>query len=141
MVAGHDQRNLKKRSPRKRLRPLWVKAFPISSGINRTFTCEGKRVSLLEAAYLEPNNRSRNPRFPEVWGILENLRAQSDFGRQNRRSLEYETGVWSSDVGFYPHFRNRLAEVCGKFRNPRARHPFRAKKPQVEALTCSCMVS
>ena len=33
-----------------------------------------------------------------------------------------------------PHFRNRLPEVCGKSRNPRAHHPFRTKKPQVEAL-------
>lgn len=35
---------------------------------------------------------------------------------------------------FFPHFRNRLPEVCGKFRNPQAHRPFRAKKPQVEAL-------
>lgn len=38
------------------------------------------------------------------------------------------------DLGFSPHFRKRLPEVCGKFRNPRAYRLFRAKKPQVEAL-------
>ena len=35
---------------------------------------------------------------------------------------------------FFPHFRNRLPEVCGKFRKPRVHRPFRVEKPQVEAL-------
>lgn len=35
---------------------------------------------------------------------------------------------------FSPRFRNRLSEVCGKFRNQRAYRPFRAKKPQLEAM-------
>ena len=56
------------------------------------------------------------------------------FLQQKRRSRKRKTGVWSAVLGFSSHFRNRRAEVCGKFRNPRARRRFRAKKPQVEAL-------
>ena len=33
-------------------------------------------------------------------------------------------GPGSPDLGFTPHFRKRLPEVCGKFRNPRARCSF-----------------
>lgn len=63
-----------------------------------------------------------------------NRRAQPDFRQQNRRPQVSKTGVWSVDLGFSRHFRNRPSEVCGKFRNPRAHGPFRAEKPQVEAL-------
>ena len=73
-------------------------------------------------------------RFPEVRGKIGNRRAQPDFRQQNRRSRKRKTGVWSVDLGFLPHFRNRCTEVCGKFRNPRARRPFPSEKPQVEAL-------
>ena len=73
-------------------------------------------------------------------GKIDNLRAQPDFLQQNRRSRKRKTGVWSADLGFSPHFRNRRTEVCGKFWNPRAHRPFRAKKPQVEALLLSGMV-
>lgn len=58
------------------------------------------------------------PHFPEVRGKIENRRAQPDFRQQNRRSPKLKTGVWSADLGFTPHFRNRPLEVCGKFRNP-----------------------
>ena len=74
------------------------------------------------------------PRFPEVRGKIENRRAQPDFWQQNRRSRKRKTGVWSADLGFSPHFRNRPLEVCGKFWNPRAHRPFCVKKPQVVAL-------
>ena len=68
-------------------------------------------------------------RISEVRGIIGNHRAQPDFRQQNRRSRKRKTGVWSADLGFTPHFWNRLTEVCGKFRNPRAHCPFRAEKP------------
>lgn len=35
---------------------------------------------------------------------------------------------------FTPHFWTHCTEVCGKFWDPRAHRPFRAEKPQVEAL-------
>ena len=73
-------------------------------------------------------------RSPEVRGKIETCRAQLDFLQQNRRSRKRKTGVWSADLDFSPHFRNRPSEVCGKFRNPRAHRPFRAEKPQVKAL-------
>ena len=73
------------------------------------------------------------PRSPEVRGKIETCRAQLDFLQQNRRSRKGKTGVWSADLDFSPHFRNRPSEVCGKFRNPRAHRPFCAEKPQVEA--------
>lgn len=75
--------------------------------------------------------------FSEVRGKIDNLRAQPDFRQQNRRSRKRKTGVWSADLGFTPHFRNRLPEVCGKFRNLRVCRPFQVKKPQVEALRYS----
>ena len=78
--------------------------------------------------------RDTGPRFPEVRGKIENRRAQPDFLQQNRRSLKVKTGVWSAVLGFSPHFRKRLPEVCGKFRNPRAHRLYRTKKPQVDAL-------
>ena len=74
------------------------------------------------------------PHFPEVRGKIGNRRAQPDFRQQNRRSRKRKTGVWSANLDFSPHFWNRRTEVCGKFRNPRAYRPFRAEKPQVEAL-------
>lgn len=80
------------------------------------------------------SGRSALPCFPEVRGKIGNHRAQSDFWQQNRRSRKRKTGVWSVDLGFSQHFRNRPPEVCGKFRNPRAHRPFREEKPQVEAL-------
>ena len=49
-------------------------------------------------------------------GKIGNLRAQTDFRQQNRRSRKSKTGVWSADLGFSPHFRNRPMEVCGKSR-------------------------
>lgn len=64
-------------------------------------------------------------RIPEVLGKIENLRAQPDYLQQNRRSRKSKTGVWSADLGFTPHFRKRLPEVCGKFRNPRAHRLFK----------------
>lgn len=67
-------------------------------------------------------------------GKIRNLRAQPDFRQQNRRSRKHKTWVWSADLGFPPHFRNRPSEVCGKFRNPRAHRHFCAKKPQLDAL-------
>ena len=72
--------------------------------------------------------------IPEVRGKISNRRVQRDYFQQNRRSRKRKTGVWSVDLGFLPHFRNRCTEVCGKFRNPRARRPFPSEKPQVEAL-------
>lgn len=78
--------------------------------------------------------RFAGPRISEVREKIGNLRAQLDFWQQNRRSRKRKTGVWSVDLGFSPHFRNRPSEVCGKFRNPRAHRPFRVEKPQVEAL-------
>ncbi|MEO2540260.1 hypothetical protein ABG983_09410, partial [Collinsella aerofaciens] len=51
-----------------------------------------------------------------------------------------KTGVWSTGLGFSPHFRNHPPEVCGKFRNPRVRCPFYEKKPQVEAMSLYGMV-
>ena len=80
------------------------------------------------------------PRFPEVRGKIGNSRAQPDFWQQNRRSRKHKTGVWSADLGFSPHFRNRSSEVCGKFLNHRARRHFFAKKPQVDALALLGMV-
>lgn len=78
--------------------------------------------------------RFAGPRISEVRGKIENLRALPDFCQQNRRSWKRKTEVWSVDLGFTPHFRNRRTEVFGKFRNHRAHCPFRAEKPQVEAL-------
>ena len=72
-------------------------------------------------------------------GEIGNLRAQTDFRQQNRRSRKSETVVWSADLGF-PRFRNRSMEVCGKFRNPRAHRLFQVKKQQVEALPLSSVV-
>lgn len=40
-----------------------------------------------------------------------------------------------------PHFRNRITEVCGKFRNPRPQPPSNVKKPQVEVLPLSGVVN
>ena len=79
-------------------------------------------------------------RFPEVRRKIENRRAQTDFWQQNRRSRKHKTRVWSADLGFFPHFRNRPLEVCGKFWNPRAHHHFCAKKSQVDALVLLGMV-
>lgn len=45
-----------------------------------------------------------------------------------------KTGVCSTDLGFSPHFRNHLSEVCDKFWNPQEQWLFRIKEPQVEAL-------
>lgn len=73
-------------------------------------------------------------RFPEVRGKIKNCRAQPVYLQQNRRSQKHKTGVWSADLGFSPHFRNRPLEVCGKFWNPRAHRPFCVKKPQVVVL-------
>lgn len=79
-------------------------------------------------------------RFPEVRGKTKNCRAQPDFRQQNRRSRKHKTRVWSADLGFTPHFRNRPSEVCGKFWNPRAHRPFCVKKPRVDALVPLGMV-
>lgn len=38
-------------------------------------------------------------------GKIGNLRAQSDFLQQNRRSPKSKTEAWSTDLGFSPHFR------------------------------------
>lgn len=62
------------------------------------------------------------------------------FLQRNRRSRKRKTVVWSAVLRFSPHFRNRCAEVRGKFWNPRAHRCFRAKKPQVEALLLSGVV-
>lgn len=78
--------------------------------------------------------------FSEVRGKIGNLRAQPDFCQQNRRSRKGKTAIWFADLSFSPHFRNHLPEVCGKFRNPRARCPFRAEKPQVEAFRHSSVL-
>lgn len=78
--------------------------------------------------------------FLEVRGKIDNLRAQPDFRQQNRRSRKRKTGVWSADLVFTPHFRNRCTEVCGKFRNPRAHCPFCAEKPQVKVLRDSSVL-
>lgn len=56
------------------------------------------------------------------------------------RRTALETGAWSTDLGFSPHFRKRSTEVYGKFRNPRAHCPFHEKKPQVKALSLSSVV-
>ena len=93
-------------------------------------------MALLGTAY-----RWQDVRFSEVRVKSKYLRAQLDFWQQNRRSRKRETGAWSADLGISPHFRNRKTEVCGKFRNPRVHRPFRAKKPQVEALPDYRMVS
>lgn len=78
--------------------------------------------------------------FRKCWEKIGTHRAQPDLHQQNRRSSELKTRVWSVDLGFSPHFRKRLTEVCGKFRNPRAHRPFHVKKPQVEALPLSSVV-
>lgn len=70
-------------------------------------------------------------------GKIGTRRAQPDLRQQNRRSPELKTGVWSVDLGFSPHFRKRLTEVCGKFRNPRAHYSFHEENPQVEMLSLS----
>lgn len=88
-------------------------------------------LSRMPALLLKPSMRSRN--FGSA-GIIGNSRAQPDFWQQNRRLPKHKTWVWSADLGFSPHFRNRPSEVCGKFWNPRAHRHFCAKKPQVVAL-------
>lgn len=79
--------------------------------------------------------------FPEVRVKSKTSEHIVIFGNKNSRSLKHETGVWSTDLGFSPHFWNNETEVCGKFRNPRANRPFRGKKPQVEALPLSRTVA
>lgn len=78
--------------------------------------------------------------FRKCWEKIGTHRAQPDFQQQNRRSLMPKTGVWSTDLSFSPHFRNRSTEVCGKFRDSRAHRPLHVKKQQVEALPLSGVV-
>lgn len=47
---------------------------------------------------------------------------------------EAQNGGLDCGSRFFPHFRNRLTEVCGKFWDSRAHRPFRAENPQVETL-------
>lgn len=79
-------------------------------------------------------------RFPEVRGIIENLRAQPDFSQLNCRLRKGKIGVRFPDLALSPHFRKLLPEVCGKFRNPRTHRLFRVKKRHVEALPLSSVV-
>ena len=84
--------------------------------------------------------RFAGPCISEVRGKIENLRAQPDFQQQNRRSRKPKTGARTADIGFSPHFRKCLTEVCGKFLNSRAQRTLRVKKPQVEVLVVFCVV-
>lgn len=92
-----------------------------------------RQLDVVADAAIYAFTHDAEPRFPEVRGKIGNLRAQPDFWQQNRRSWKRKTGIWSADLDFSPHFWNRLSEVCGKFRNPRAHRPFRADKLQVGA--------
>ena len=70
------------------------KAVPVFKGL----FAEGHLTRLLQRSpFLQ--------RFPEVRGKIGNRRAQRDFMQQNRRSRKRKTGVWSTDLGFTPHFR------------------------------------
>lgn len=73
-------------------------------------------------------------RFSKVRGKIETRRSRPSFCQQNCRSRMSKTGVWSTGLGFSPHFRKRPPEVYGKFWNSRAHRPFHEQKPQVEAL-------
>lgn len=103
--------------------------------------CHGLGAVHTRKAFIAIARRCCCDSFPEVWGGIGTRRAQPNFYVQNRRSRKHKTRVWSTDLGFSPHFRILKTEVCGKFRNPRPHRPFGAKKPQVEALMCSSVVN
>ena len=77
-----------------------------------------RQLDVVADAAIYALTHDAEPRSPEVRGKIGNLRAQPDFRQQNRRSRKRKTGVWSVDLDFSPHFRNRPPEVCGKFLNP-----------------------
>lgn len=86
--------------------------------------------------------RFRTAGFIEYFGSVGKRKPPSTtrFSNKTAGCRRVKSGVWFPDFGFTPHFRKRLPEVCGKFRNPRAHCLFHVKKQQVEALPLSSAV-
>ena len=66
-------------------------------------------------------------RCPEALDKKSETSEHNPIFQQNRRLRKGKNGVWFLDFGFTPHFRKRLPEVCGKFRNSRAHRLFQVK--------------
>ena len=92
-------------------------------------------------AFLAVHNTAITPISGSAGKNSQPAEHKPNFGRQNRRSRKGITGVWLAELGLSTHFRILKTEVCGKFRKPRPHRPFRAKKPQAEALVCSSVVN
>lgn len=94
-----------------------------------------RRLDVVAVAAIVARIRDAEHRFSEVRGKIENSRAQCLFGNKTAGRVAAKLGS-GRQISDYPLTSGwRFAEVCGKFRNLRAYRPFRAKKPQVEALS------